>query len=130
MTFPAGAVTRHDNLEFLSDIIPKTVPYSEIKSRKAPGGTTTTTTATNGASTTANGMEAGQTTLDTGRRASVLNGDGLNGNGVGDGSAEQEGEGDDEDPNAQLNHEMQVRGSRVSLGREISGGEKKDVEMS
>lgn len=122
-------MARHDNLEFLSDIIPKTVPYSEVKSRKAPG-VTATTTATNGTSSAATGMETGQTTLDAGRRASVLNGDGPNGNGVGNGTEGQEGEGDDEDPNAQLNYEMQVRVGRVSLSSEVNGGGKDDIEMS
>lgn len=32
---PANAVAAHDNLEFLEDIIPKTVPYKDIKNKAA-----------------------------------------------------------------------------------------------
>ncbi|TRX96955.1 hypothetical protein FHL15_002261 [Xylaria flabelliformis] len=55
----ANAVSHHDNLQFLEDIIPKTVPYKQIKAHaaatranlsgggaaKAGGGTSTTTAA-------------------------------------------------------------------------------------
>ena len=47
----ANAVARVDNLEFLSDIIPKTVQYKEIKEKKSRAPTTIKLT-------------TGQTTLD------------------------------------------------------------------
>ncbi|TDZ38913.1 putative transcription factor [Colletotrichum spinosum] len=33
----ANAVTNHDNLEFLEDVIPKTIPYKTIKNQMAGG---------------------------------------------------------------------------------------------
>ncbi len=53
----ANAVARIDNLEFLSDVIPRTVTYKQYKEKKAKE-------AANGLS-----IELGQTTLDSRRAA-------------------------------------------------------------
>ena len=110
-------MARQDNLEFLSDIIPKTIPYSEVKKRKAPAGANPS----NGEA-----IEAGQTTLDGGR-AAVLNGTGTNG--FGHDVANDDA--DPADPNVQLSHEMEIRGVRTSsIGSTgMNGQNKKDVDM-
>ena len=48
----ANAVARVENLEFLTDVVPKTVPYKQIKQKQVKEGVT------------ANGAGAGQATLD------------------------------------------------------------------
>jgi len=111
----SNAVARLDNLEFLVDIVPRTIPYKQVKEKKVPQGPNLT----NGESS----METGQTTLDV--RGTVLNGaNGFGHDGVGD-----DGEGA-ADPNAQL--EMEIRGARSSSGSGDVNGEKisQDVEMS
>lgn len=52
-TIPAGAVARIDNLEFLTDVVPKTITYKEHKAKKAKesatlNGQTTLVKAPNG----------------------------------------------------------------------------------
>lgn len=58
--FSAGAVSRVDNLEFLTDVVPKTISYKEFKAKKAKEDQKNTngqTTLTNGnANTTASGL--------------------------------------------------------------------------
>ncbi|CAD6499116.1 BgTH12-04768 [Blumeria graminis f. sp. triticale] len=41
----ATAVSNHDNLEFLVDIVPKTVPYKQIKAKKATATTSSSSKA-------------------------------------------------------------------------------------
>jgi len=114
----SNAVARLDNLEFLVDIVPKTVPYKQVKEKKAPQGPYLT----NGEGS----IESGQTTLDV--RATVLNGtNGFGHDGIGDDDAVAA------DPNAQL--EMEIRGARTSTGSTISApvngqASSQDVEMS
>jgi hypothetical protein len=113
-------VSRLDNLEFLTDIVPKTVPYKEVKEKKAPSGPAK---ATNGESS----MEHGQTTLD-GSRPPVNGMNGFGHEGAND-------DGDDStiaDPNQQL--EMEIRGARTSTGSigDVMNGQDKeprDIEM-
>lgn len=83
----ANAVSRNDNLEFLSDIVPQTVPYKAVKERKVAAGS-----ATNGESV----IEAGQTTLDG--KKPMMNG----ANGSINHPATVVIDDDDDEPNAQL----------------------------
>lgn len=104
----ANAVARLDNLEFLSDIVPRTVPYKQVKEKKVPQ-----------APQLANGegsMEAGQTTL-------------LNGaNGFAHEAAGEDGEdAAAADPNAQL--EMEIRGARAEAIATNGEEAPADVEM-
>jgi DNA polymerase epsilon subunit 4 len=97
-------------------VVPKTVPYKEVKEKKTPAGINKT----NGESS----VEPGQTTLD-GKKL-VVNGT----NGFG--HAGPSGTGVDEDPNAQLEMEMEIRGARASIGSSSGYGGKEpsqDVEM-
>ncbi|KAG0652552.1 transcription factor [Hyphodiscus hymeniophilus] len=115
----ANAVARNDNLEFLADVVPRTVPFKEVKEKKAPTGPAK---AANGEAS----MEHGQTTLDVGGPMSMNGMNGLNGADH-DGAAH---DGDDStiaDPNQQL--EMEIRGARISTGSigEVINGQ--DVEM-
>ena len=50
----ANAVARIDNLEFLSDVVPRTISYKDFKAKKASKGAGNKTQA----------LQAGQTTLD------------------------------------------------------------------
>lgn len=112
----SSAVSHLDNLEFLVDVVPKTVPYKEVKEKKTPTGPGKI----NGESS----VEPGQTTLDG--RNPIVNGT----NGF-----EHTGPsglvGDNDDPNAQLEMEMEIRGARASVGlSEYDGKEaSQDVEM-
>ncbi|KAG9245015.1 hypothetical protein BJ878DRAFT_534203 [Calycina marina] len=128
----AGAVSRRDNLEFLSDIVPKTMPYAEVKKKNAAKEKEVKGAATKGAlAAPANGREAGQTTLDGARNTAVLSGETKNGEANGTGSdVAALGDDKEEDPNAQLNHEMQARGGKVSANRLANGDEEADEEMS
>lgn len=115
----ASAVSRLDNLEFLVDIVPRTVPYKQVKEKKAPQGVTLP----NGEG----GMETGQTTLDV--RPSVLNGStGTNGLGGHDGAGDHDTEA--ADPNVQL--EMEIRGAigHARGALPVNGQSSQDVEMS
>ena len=120
LTSIASAVSRLDNLEFLSDIVPRTVPYKAIKEKKPTAGSST-----NGESSN---IEAGQTTLDG--KKPIINGT----NGVGGHArtvsldATDDGAGDD--PNAQLEMEIRGAGARMSagsVGAVVNG--QRDVEM-
>ncbi|KAH7355016.1 histone-fold-containing protein [Rhexocercosporidium sp. MPI-PUGE-AT-0058] len=108
----ANAVAHHDNLEFLVDTVPKTMPYKEAK--KLAAGPSKT----NGESS----VEAGQTTL-VGMKPTV--------NGTNGFVAQETSLDDDEadDPNAQL--EKESRRVRLSTGSTISEGQNlgEDVEM-
>ncbi|KAG4443172.1 hypothetical protein IFR05_001314 [Cadophora sp. M221] len=110
----ANAVAHHDNLEFLVDIVPKTMPYKEAK--KIAAGPSKT----NGESS----VEAGQTTLL--RMKPTVNGT----NGFGAGAHDTSLDDDEaDDPNAQL--EKESRRVRLSTGSTISEGQNptQDVEM-
>ncbi|CZS89147.1 related to histone-like transcription factor [Rhynchosporium agropyri] len=119
----ANAVAHHDNLEFLVDIVPKTMPYKEAK-KLASGAAANKK---NGESS----AEAGQTTLDGSGMKNTLNGT----NGVeglintDDTTLNDDEEDEDEDPNAQL--EKESRRVRLSTGSTISEGQNgdRDVEM-
>jgi len=112
------AVGHLDNLEFLVDVVPKTVPFKEVKERKNP----TNSGKTNGESL----VEAGQTTLD-GMKPTVH---GTNGFGHA-GPSGTNGDSEDQDPNAQLEMEMELRGARASVASSGYDGKEasEDVEM-
>jgi hypothetical protein len=127
-TTAANAVARHDVLEFLSDVVPRTVPFKEVKARAKANGDTLPRRA----------VEAGQTTLDG--KTPLVNGNGTNGLGP-DGSTDDNVEEDSgmADPSMQL--EMEIRGMRAGPGcmDDFDGNEngdepdkivKEDVEMS
>ncbi len=121
-------MARQDVLEFLSDIVPRTVPFKEVKSRAKSRG-----------DATAGGIvEPGQTTLD--RKVPAINGNSNGADVLG-----MEGSNDDTvdeeigtaDPNAQL--EMEIRGMRTiehpngttnEIGNGIGNEAKEDVDMS
>ncbi|RDW80707.1 hypothetical protein BP5796_05405 [Coleophoma crateriformis] len=108
----SNAVSHQDNMEFLVDVVPKTVPYKQVKEAKTPASRGVT----NGAAAT---VERGQTTID-GSKVLV---NGSSGNGV-----LHEGEDDSVGPSEQL--EIEIRGQRTSIG-EINGTNgAEDVEMS
>jgi len=113
----ASAVARLDNLEFLSDIVPRTVTYKQVKERKARG------------EVSANGeVEAGQTTLD-GRKATTNGTNGLRMDGASDLPADDDA--GPSDPNAQLEIESRRAQPSNGLGPETNGKEdSEDVEMS
>jgi DNA polymerase epsilon subunit 4 len=101
---PANAITYQGNLEFLEDIIPKTVPYKKVKDSAAakraellgekPNEETFATTATNG----------------SGRKQKNVNGGSANGSFV----AREELS---EDPNDQL--EMEMQQAAASADRDV-----------
>lgn len=109
-------MARLDNLEFLVDIVPRTVPYKQVKEKKAPAGPL----ATNGEGS----VETGQTTLDG--KGTVLNGT----NGFGhDGTSESIDGSGSGDPNSQL--QMEVRGGGGSGPAGVNGVQtSQDVEMT
>jgi DNA polymerase epsilon subunit 4 len=96
--------------------VPRTVPYKEVKSKKAAAGTSNANGENSGF------VEAGQTTLD-GKKPTTNGSNGLHASSILDG--------DDEDPNTQL--EMEIRGARTSIGSAGLGNNEKeslqDVEM-
>jgi len=110
----SNAVARLDNLEFLVDIVPRTVPYKQAKEKKAPQGPNLT----NGEGST----ETGQTTIDVRGSLNGTNGFGHDGAGDDDASAG--------DPNAQL--EMEIRGANSNAAPAVTNGQQasQDVEMS
>jgi DNA polymerase epsilon subunit 4 len=120
------AVHRNDNLEFLADIVPKTVPFKEVKEKKAPAATNA-----NGESS----VEAGQTTLDSTK--AIING-GINGvvEGAGPsaaGGAEVDDDSTIADPNEQLRMESRGASARVSNGSSVAMNGRhasEDVEMN
>ncbi len=124
----ANAVARHDVLEFLSDVVPRTVPFKEVKARAKANGNTIPRRA----------VEPGQTTLDG--KTPLVNGNGTNGLGL-DGSTDDtiDDESGMADPSTQL--EMEIRGVRAGTGPadDVNGNEngdetskdvQEDVEMS
>jgi len=147
------AVSHIDNLEFLVDIVPRTVPFKAVKEKT--NKTTSTATSSNnlpnnsslprqngeGSSNPNSMMEIGQTTLNMNGgagRTGARKGIGMNGNGFGyDGAVdeddEEDGEGravevngegvEGEDPNAQLQAESERLEDPVD-------DEGEDVEMS
>lgn len=119
----ANAVARNDNLEFLGDIVPQTVPYKAVKEKKPAPGLNT-----NGEGS----IEAGQTTLDG--KKPMMNGGPMNGFASHGGQVVLDDE-DDSNPNTQL--EMEIRGAgardRTSTGSAGAANGKQaseDVEMS
>ena len=96
-------------------MVPKTVPYKEVKEKKAPAGPRL-----NGESS----VETGQTTLD-GKRPAVNGTNGFD-------HAGPSGTTGEDDPNTQLEMEMEIRGARVSIGSSAGYDGKEpseDVEM-
>lgn len=112
---PAKAVAQLENLQFLEDVVPRTVPFKEIKAKKTSAAGPSHSLA-NGEGSSGN-VEPGQTTLDS-KQFSVANGT--------NGDAESVDDGDN-DPNTQL--EMESRGARLSTGSAGLNGQE-DVEMS
>lgn len=101
-----------DNLEFLVDVVPRTVPFKQVREKKAPAAPK----AGNGESSAA----AGQATLDG--MSAFVNG----ANGAAGHDAEEE---EVADPNAQL--EMEMRGRPASSSGSQNGWSgSRDVEMS
>lgn len=138
----AAAVARADNLEFLSDIVPKTVPFKEVKGKKAP-----TMVSANGVGLNANGNGNGNGESSNGGEGSkgMMNGT-LNGfvgygahAGVGNGEGlvggEESAEVDDDstiaDPNEQLRMEDRGESAQMSNGSSVVNGRRgsEDVEM-
>jgi DNA polymerase epsilon subunit 4 len=132
-------VSRLDNLEFLVDVVPRTVPFKSIKAAKAPTSSGAANTSANIAAHTAN--SAGPYVSPFAPNGNgVLNGViGSNGASVGSGSGggiisvmngnelngERETEEREEDPNKQLEMENRRRSSGIN-GRESL----QDIEMS
>jgi DNA polymerase epsilon subunit 4 len=112
----ANAVAHLDNLEFLVDVVPRTVPYKQVREKKAPAGSKTT----NGESSAG----PGQTTID-GRTPFVNGSNGFDHSGVAD-----DDDGAAGDPNAQL--EMETRRATAASTSEGQNGwsGSRDVEMS
>jgi len=140
LTIPAAsAVARLDSLEFLVDVVPRTVPYKAIKDRKIPkdssvAGPPSISAPTNGESSSTI-LEGGQTTLDHRRPQQLqVNGPAPNGHQAPeerDGDETEDAGDDDEhdgdgadDPDAQLRAEFRGRSS----GGQLAGNG--DVEMS
>lgn len=123
----AAAVARNENLEFLSDVVPQTVPFKEAKAMK---GRKTA----NGAEKEQNGgrqTKIGKTfevVIDQKNDAELNDND--NGNGNGNGRQQTE-ESEDADPEAQLQQESR-RTARLSLTSEngiLNGNEDKDGDV-
>jgi hypothetical protein len=94
----ANAVSRIDNLEFLSDVVPRTIPYKQYKEKKSKE-------AANG-----DAVETGQPTLHTSQPQSAVNGtSGLNS------EHEEGGDGQEE-------VELEIRSSRTN-GSRMDGGQ-------
>lgn len=110
----SNAVAHQDNLEFLVDVVPRTVPFKQVKEKKAP----TNSKAANGESSAG----PGQTTLD-GRTLLVNGTNGASHTGI----VDDADDGSAADPNAQL--EMETRRATASQGQNGWSGSR-DVEMS
>lgn len=119
----AAAVARNENLEFLSDVVPQTVPFKEAKTMKGRK--------------TVNGAEKeekGGRQTKIGKTFEVVieqkNDVELNGNGNGNGRQQTE-ESEDADPEAQLQQESR-RTARLSLTSEngiLNGNEDQDGDV-
>ncbi|KAH8678808.1 hypothetical protein BGZ60DRAFT_428630 [Tricladium varicosporioides] len=126
----SNAIARLDNLEFLTDVVPRTIPFKEVKTKKAPalGGPARLNGDSDPAQTTLDGISNNTNAVAA---IPVLNGtpteNGTNGfgHGRGRGSIDEESIAD---PNMQL--ERESRGAaRMSTGSTTANvGE--DVEMS
>lgn len=130
------AVHRNDNLEFLADIVPKTVPFKEVKEKKAPKAS-----GVNGSGNGEGSGGAGQTTLDGVKNLAIMNGGGGGGmNGfvdhagpTGNGNGDADDDSTIADPNEQLRMESRGASSRVSNGSSVAMNgrhESEDVEMN
>ncbi|TVY84295.1 DNA polymerase epsilon subunit C [Lachnellula suecica] len=127
------AVQTLDNLEFLVDVVPRTVPFKEIKAKKTSAPKNS---AVNGEGS--GSVEAGQTTLD-GQQPPALNGNSsyapAGGSAMYNDSVDSAPYGSiddgDNDPNTQLEMES-MRGQRQNSGSAgLNGNEGgEDVEMS
>jgi len=135
------AVAQLDNLQFLEDIVPRTVPFAEIKAKASAKGKKPSSSTLASAAMVANGeasgsgngsgngsVETGQTMLDSKAfsvavAVAVANG---NRNGAVNGDAELLDGDFDADPNTQLEMESRGAGARLSTG--LNGQE--DVDMS
>jgi DNA polymerase epsilon subunit 4 len=103
-------------LEFLVDVVPRTVPFKQVREKKAPSNSK----ATNGESSAG----PGQTTLDG--RTLLVNG--ANGTSHG-GIIDDVDDGAEEDPNAQL--ELETRRATAGNPSDAQSGwpSARDVEM-
>lgn len=97
------AVSNHDDLEFLVDIVPTTVTYKQYKEKKA--NTNTGSRKSNGV---AKVTEVGQTTLE--KSKSTQNGH------IASDEMSEDGEDMDADNSAQLHVQSNIRQTRTSLG--------------
>ncbi|KFY24499.1 hypothetical protein V491_02139 [Pseudogymnoascus sp. VKM F-3775] len=119
----AAAVARMDTLEFLSDVVPRTVTFKEVKAKKAREGKE------NGEA----GLDAGQTTLG-GKGFEAVVADSQNGRRESL-QADDTENADDEDADPERQLQMESQGARTSFesepkpkkGRTDDDG---DVEMS
>lgn len=112
----ANAVARDDALEFLSDIVPRTIPYKDIKAGRAAAQASQGKRG-GGAATAVAAAEPGQTTLDGPRAATN---EGLNGEAAvspSDAAAAHNAslydDEEAEDPSAQIEKELRERSVRT-----------------
>lgn len=113
-----------DTLEFLSDVVPRTVTFKEVKAKKAREGKENGDAGLDAGQTTlaAKGFEAVVADTQNGRRESVQVDD-----------TEENGDDEDADPDRQL--QMESQGARTSIGSEHRQKKGRtdgdgDVEMS
>lgn len=112
----ANAVAHLDNLEFLVDVVPRTVPYKQVREKKTPA----TSKTTNGESSAG----PGQTTIDG--RAPFVNGS----NGFDHSGGADDDEGAAGDPNAQLEMETRRATTASTFDDQNGWSGSRDVEMS
>lgn len=113
----ANAVAHLDNLEFLVDVVPRTVPFKQVREKKAPSNSK----AADGESSAV----PGQTTLD-GRTLLVNGANGAQHGGI----VDDVDDGSAADPNAQLELETR-RATAASASHDQNGWlEPRDVEMT
>lgn len=111
----ANAVARIDNLEFLSDVVPKTMPYKKYKEQKAAKAATSSSTST---------LANGQTTLAGPSNTSVTNG---NGEHSSERNSHTKPEADDDEEEGY--EEMEVDPHEAGRGRELGGPAAMRLEM-
>lgn len=117
-------MSRLDNLEFLSDIVPKTVPFKAIKERKPAAKPTTVALATNGE--VGDEPQSGEQATLTSQQPLINGTNGFGTHARGDGFGDEVDDGA-ADPNAQLERESAgVKVGITSAGGNASG---EDVEM-
>jgi len=113
----SNAVAHLDNLEFLVDVVPRTVPFKQVREKKAPSNSK----AADGESSAV----PGQTTLD-GRTLLVNGANGAQHGGI----VDDVDDGSAADPNAQLELETR-RATAASASHDQNGWlEPRDVEMT